>query len=917
MPGIRRRGDRDDGDDDPAGTSGRSDDDTHGSSDGSADLDTRYSPNAHGSPNTRDSPDSSDGQADVETTRWVTAPGADPDRIPSQVESDHGSVPRARMPGWIPSSARPGKAAAGKAGRAGNGGRSGGADGSAEADAAARYDPFDAASEPDHVVDASELVRQVLDSGLAGILRWRKQSTNAPIVQVENAYIRGKLDLRGADLRYLFRFERCRFEYAPDVREAKLLGLVFQRCRLPGLLARNLRTGNDLRLIKCYIEAEAGGSDGETTMRRADDVDRGMPDAAVNLTDAVIEGSAVLTATRIVHPHGKAVHADRLLVTGALLAYRLDAEGEVRIPGLRTGGNVNFSGASLRNPDGFALNGNGAVVGGSLLCELDRPGGDAGSQRFATRGLLYLPSMRVSGDLNFRGAELKVRQDGLGVDAWKTGDWYVDPHPALIADRLHVEGNVELSDGLDVDGTLRMVNARIGGSLRLAGAHIRVLPSRKPPFRDRAVHLDGSEISGDLDTKGVRVKGQLRIADVTIRGNVHLTDGTFSHAGRDVLSFRRSTVSGNLQVRRCRAEGTLRLMGMSVGGSIDLQGTEVGEPERKDDGGRDWAVDLRSVRVARSVLLTAEERRPFTARGGVTMDGAQIQRQLDITGAHLCGASDGTDDPGAVALDAGDTHADEFVLAPGGPPLGKVVLLRAHCGTLTDDADATDTRATGAEGSLWLATGGLDLEDFRYDSLGTPIEIGDTAEVRRRLRLLHDAIGGYRPGPYDQFAAMLRSSGNEEQADWVLAKKQQYRYESLAHGKPIVGLGVRLWSLLQRWMVGYGYRPVRAVVLLLLLLVAGSVWFGVRVDDCIDDGNLLVVEGRRCAVNADDTGLNWNPVLFTVDLLVPIVDFGNKGRWHLGEADMWVATGFTAMGWVLATTAATGMTRALRRNGAN
>ncbi|MCR3720559.1 MULTISPECIES: oxidoreductase [Prauserella salsuginis group] len=897
-----------------------------------------------------------DGHVDITSTRWVPAPDIDRRDVPSPSASPDSTprhatsrdapgtgspgtgspgtgtpgartpdarVPDARTPGsglpippkpafGVPRARRPGRTA--NAGKPGRPGRSGAPDEAASPDDGDRYDPFDPDSEPDHVVDASELVPQVLDSGLSGLLRWRKQSTNAPIVQVENAYITGRLDLRGADLRYLFRFERCRFEHAPDVREAKLLGLVFQRCRLPGLLARNLRTGNDLRLIKSYIEAEAGGTDGETTMRRADGVDRGMPDAAVNLTDAVIEGSAVFTATRIVHPQGKALHADRLLVTGALLAYRLDAEGEVRIPGLRTGGNVNFSGALLRNPDGFALNGNGAVVGGSLLCEVDRTGGELGEQRFRTRGLLYLPSMRVSGDLNFRGAELKVKQGGVGVDTWKTGDWYVDPYPALIADRLHVEGNVELSDGLDVDGTLRMVNSRLGGSLRLAESHIRVLPSRKPPFRDRAVHLDGSEISGDLDSKGIRAKGQVRIADVTIRGNVHLTDGTFSHPGRDVLSLRRSSVSGNLKIRRCHAEGTLRLMGITVGGSIDLQGTEVGKPERKDDGSCDWAVDLRSVRVARSVLLTAEEKRPFTARGGVTMDGAQIQRQLDVTGAQLCGAVDGTDDPATVAFDAGDTHADEFVLAPGSPPLGKVVLLRAHCGTLTEDADATDTGATGAEGSLWLATGGLDLEDFRYDSLGTPIGIDDTAEVRRRLRLLHDAIGGYRPGPYDQFAAMLRSSGNEEHADWVLAKKQQYRYESLAHGKPVVGLGVRLWSLLQRWTVGYGYRPMRAVVLLLLLLVAGSVWFGVGVDGCIRDGELLAVDGRRCAVNADDTGLNWNPVLFTVDLLVPIVDFGNKGRWHLSGADMWVATGFTAMGWVLATTAAAGMGRALRRN---
>jgi hypothetical protein len=56
-------------------------------------------------------------------------------------------------------------------------------------------------------------------------------------------------------------------------------------------------------------------------------------------------------------------------------------------------------------------------------------------------------------------------------------------------------------------------------------------------------------------------------------------------------------------------------------------------------------------------------------------------------------------------------------------------------------------------------------------------------------------------------------------------------------------------------------------------------------------------------------------VLYTVDLLVPIVDFGNKGRWYMHGLDKWVSTGFTAAGWILATTVATNTTRMLRRDG--
>ncbi|ASR38709.1 oxidoreductase [Prauserella marina] len=761
-----------------------------------------------------------------------------------------------------------------------------------------RLDPFQPNPGKQYEVKAADLLRPFIEPGTGTLWRWRKQATNAPIVQVEDAYITGKLDLRAADLQYLFRFERCRFEQPPDVREASLLGLVFRRCWLPGLKARNFRSRNDLRLIRSVVEVDVGKPDSETTVRRAEDAERGLPDAAVNLTDAVIEGSVVLTRSTLRHPRGKALLADRLVITGALLAYRLEASGEVRIPGLRTGGNVNFSGATLKNAEGFALNGNGLQIGGSLLCEVDNYGPRADRRRFSSDGMLFMPSAKVAGDIVFRGARLAVDQTGdIVVDAWKTGDWYVDPRPALIADRLQVEGNVELSDQLEVTGTIRMVNAHLGGSLRLAAARVRVLRGQTAPFHDRAIHLDGSEINGDIDGTNMWAEGQFRLADVNVRGNMLISGATFFHPERDALSARRSTVSGNLLFRSCAVAGTVRLQGMAVGGSIDMRGTEVVQPELNELSS--WSVDLRSVVVARNVLLIADRDRAFKATGGVTLDGADVKRRIDFRGAELHSTP-----RHGIALDCGDANADEFDLMPSTPPEGMVVLLRSTCGTLQDNDN------------LWEATGGLELEDFRYDALATPIALRDDEAVGERLERLRKAMGGYRPGPYDQLAVMLRASGNEEHADTVLLKKQQFRYDALAHGYRFFGGGVRLWSWLQRSMVGYGYRPFRALGWLLMLLVAGSMWFGMREDSCVNDTtDRFEVVGERCAVNRDDSGLEWNPVLYTVDLLVPIVDFGNKGRWYMADEDKWVSTGFTAMGWVLATTVAAGVTRTLRRNG--
>ncbi|MFC6087631.1 hypothetical protein ACFP1K_41240, partial [Sphaerisporangium aureirubrum] len=176
-----------------------------------------------------------------------------------------------------------------------------------------------------------------------------------------------------------------------------------------------------------------------------------------------------------------------------------------------------------------------------------------------------------------------------------------------------------------------------------------------------------------------------------------------------------------------------------------LYGTEVVKPAVRPN--TSFSVDVRAGRIGRDLVFTANRERRFHAEGGVNLDGAVVARRVDLTGAVLQSS-----DRDGIALDVGSVTADEFALVPDIAPRGQVVLAGAHCVTLNDNPE------------LWEATGGLDLEDFRYDSMKVPIGIKDDAAVEQRIRLLRRAMGGYRPGPYDQLAEMLRTSGNEEHA---------------------------------------------------------------------------------------------------------------------------------------------------------
>jgi hypothetical protein len=256
------------------------------------------------------------------------------------------------------------------------------------------------------------------------------------------------------------------------------------------------------------------------------------------------------------------------------------------------------------------------------------------------------------------------------------------------------------------------------------------------------------------------------------------------------------------------------------------------------------------------------------------------------------------------ALNAFGAQTQELNLTLGRPAHGRIGLRQLRCTSLDDNE------------ALWASTGGIDLDAFRYDSLTHAIELTDDAAVVRRLTWLRDAEqGGYSPGPYDQLAAMLRENGNEEHADTVLIEKQRRRYAALASGFRALGRPLVFWSWLQRSMVGYGYRPSRALAWLALLLVIGTLWFGLYPTHCLpmpgDPSGFAAY--RFCPLTNQDDHLVWNPFLFTLDLLIPIVDFGNKNRWALPGASQWFSAALIAAGWILATTVAAGVTRMLRR----
>jgi hypothetical protein len=698
-----------------------------------------------------------------------------------------------------------------------------------------------------------DLAGAALPASLLATVLTDPPPTGAPALRLRRARLSGLLRLTGARVGFPVELRECSFAHAPDLRMAELAGLAMTDCRLPGLRAGNLRVVGDLTL-----------ADGLTAT------------GPVNLSDAQIGGSLRLSASRLRGTHGRALFADRIVVGGTLYARRLNSDGELRLPGARITGNIDLSGADLASPTGDALDMTGVSIGGSFLAGRH----DAGRELvFRALGRLRLTGARIGGDLVLSGARIErpptpgppePDPDESRMPVVPGG--IVDPGACLVADRVRVEGNLELDDGMSTDGTVRLPNSVVGGYLRLSGA--RLLGPRGASDRGIALLGDGMDVGGDLECRdngsgALICAGQLRLVNAHVHGSASLSGIELSAPGGYALLADRLRIGGELYLRRLSCAGTVRLQNAEIGATLDCTGAQLTEPRRRSDGTLRPSLDARAATIGKDLVCAAG----FVATGGVRIRRADVHKAVQFTDAALgCPPEQGT---AVYALNAYGLSTSELIMRLATAPGGPVRLSRARATTFADSE------------VLWDARGGVEIDGFDYTALYDTRAV----DVRTRLLWIRRVMPTYTPGPYDQLAAAYQRSGDEELAQQVLMERQQHRY---AESRAIE----RLWGWLQRWTVGFGYRPWLAVGWLVLFAMLGGAWFAANPPQPVDDGQHPV----------------FNAWIFAADTLLPIINLGQDGFWRLEGPSQWISTALVALGWILATTAAAGAARVLKRN---
>jgi hypothetical protein len=448
---------------------------------------------------------------------------------------------------------------------------------------------------------------------------------------------------------------------------------------------------------------------------------------------------------------------------------------------------------------------------------------------------------------------------------------------------------------------LRLAGARVSGRLDLAGAQVAYPFWLEDCWFEEGVGLSGASTQS-VAFVGSRVPG-VEAGLTRVEGRLDLRRSLLEadsvsplHRRVTALSLINAQVSGAVNLGGCEivapgewavsagglvaeggvycvdgfvAHGEVRLMGAQLPGGLHMRGARLAGP-----GPRGVVLALDNA-----VAATLDCSGGFTANGTVRLRGARISDNLTFEGAVLNGPPD-SDGPSLVAS---LTQAVDFDLTLARPPSGVVDLRGAQVSHLHDNEHS------------WPDV--VELDGFVYGSIKEEVAGERREAVGRRDSVAHRVAWvrrspGYSPQPYEQLATWYRKAGHDDDARRVLLAKQRHRRRTL---RP----AARMWGHLLDVTVGYGYRPWLAGVWLLALTLLGTLAFG---------------SGSPTAVKRGE-GAPFQPLVYTLDLLVPIGGLGQRTAWYWTDDGLqWLAYLLIAFGWMLTTAVVAGVTRTLQKN---
>ncbi|MEY9993044.1 hypothetical protein ABIE67_005076 [Streptomyces sp. V4I8] len=435
------------------------------------------------------------------------------------------------------------------------------------------------------------------------------------------------------------------------------------------------------------------------------------------------------------------------------------------------------------------------------------------------------------------------------------------------------------------EGKVALTGATFGRVLDMQRAQLTKSPDGRALNARRITVAGAVKMSG-----GFVAEGGVDLTGSDIKGDANLAGGRFIRNGaagpeERVIDLTRAFIGQNAYFNGgFHASGTVCLLDAQIKGSLRCEGGLFENPN-------DTAISAAGVTVERDVNLTKpstdqarEDVRGFAADGLTDFSGARISGKMDCSGGTF-------NNPQRVALNISGITAGSLVFGKEFRASGTLDLHRARViGVLKAGAAVQASQ--------------VQLKGLTYGSFE------DEMPLRQRLEWLRSAQRPFEPQVYRQLASFYRTLGDDKSAKMVLVAGRGAHFST--KNKAIQALA---W--LFKKSVGYGYYPSLVLVWLSALEITGGCLFSTLRNDLLlapiyidsdasSPGHPLgTITGSGHVTEHGYPA--YQPWLYTLDLLLPVVDLRQSEIWIPHRAAEWCSMAFIVSGWALATTLVIGL----------
>lgn len=290
-------------------------------------------------------------------------------------------------------------------------------------------------------------------------------------------------------------------------------GVLLQDCRIDEPVSLRQARAPVIRFLGCHLPS----LDTVQLDVRGNLILDGLTATSVDLRGAQISGFLGLDGAILTDPYGTTLAGGALTVgQGMSCGHGFTSKGMIALYGARVAQGLSFTGATLENAAGWALDAQGMHVGKYLFLgsSIGKPEG------FNADGGLRLIDVRVDGFMCCWGAHIKP---------------HTEFDVAIAGRGLIVTGNLMLNEGFAADGAVYLTNTQVGEEIDLEGAIL----SNPQGYALRAERLTvGDSV---LCTKGFTAQGAVSLADSKIGGRLDFTGARLHEPAANTLDLRGMT----------------------------------------------------------------------------------------------------------------------------------------------------------------------------------------------------------------------------------------------------------------------------------------------------------------------------------------------------------------------------------------